>query len=526
MKEKQKKRSSKNLKVHTRIVLSSVLAIIIPLLIILLFSTIFYRMLPSYFNLSAVTTNTYSAVNQLQWSQTLSGLSNELTEDIDEAQKKKNVAAFVNPIEDLGSLICIEYGGEIFYATKGSDEIRAKATKLAPGNDQKNLNYFGSDGLLIINHIQKDENSPKYKIIIINDNYIVNDASQKIGISDLTKLLLGRTGLIVLVIVMLFVTAISIISFITTQTIVKPIKEISHGADEIARGNLDYEIKYKSTNELGKTVESFNEMKRKLRDLIERQQKAEEERKILVAGIAHDLRTPLTCVKGYAEGLADGIADTPEKQKKYVKTICESISNTEKILDDLLTVSKLQLSGYELNKTDVSVNEFFGDGAEEIRMILEREDFDFFYENKCDAGTYIFIDIDRFSRVINNIISNSIKYKRTDIKGRVDIAIDEYERSVIIEISDNGIGVENSSLTKIFDAMYRTDPARTQVSQGSGLGLAVCKQIVELHSGSIWARNSKGGGLSIFISLPKQQFFDKDLDFKTIDQEKEGVKNE
>ncbi len=248
-------------------------------------------------------------------------------------------------------------------------------------------------------------------------------------------------------------------------------------------------------------------MRIKLKESIEKKNKAEEERKILVAGIAHDLRTPLTSVKGYAEGLADGIANTPEKQRNYIKIICDSINDTEKILDDLLTISRLELSGYELNKTDVSVNEFFGDGAEEIKTVLDRVGFDFEYENRCSEDTMIYIDVDRFSRVISNIISNSIKYARDDIKGSVRIVLDEYERSVMIEISDNGIGVDRNSLPKIFDTMYRADPARTRVSQGSGLGLSVCKQIVELHSGSIWARSKEGEGLSVFISLPKREMY-------------------
>ena len=84
------------------------------------------------------------------------------------------------------------------------------------------------------------------------------------------------------------------------------------------------------------------------------------------------------------------------------------------------------------------------------------------------------------------------------------MALNEYERSVILEISDNGIGVDKQNLTKIFDVMYRTDPARTKVSDGSGLGLSVCRQIVELHGGTIWATGRKGNGLSIFISLPKR----------------------
>lgn len=502
-KDPGKKRSSKNLRINTRIALTSALAIVIPLILIITFSSVLVYIVPSYFNFSSVTTNTYSAVNQLQWTQTISSIAAELVSDDEDDEKLENLSYFVSTLEDVNSLIYIERDGEVFYQTNTDENIPAIADRFDAENTEKNFNYFGNDGLVIVNYMQKNDSAPQYKIIIVNNDYTVHDASQKLSAQQLTRLLLGRTGIIILIIVLLFVTAIVVISFITTQTIVNPIKKISHGADEIACGNLDYEIDYKSTNELGKTVDSFNDMRIRLKESIEKQKKAEEERKILVAGIAHDLRTPLTSVKGYAEGLADGIANTPEKQKMYVKTICESIGATEKILDDLLTISRLELSGYELNKTDVSVKEFFDDGAEEIKQLLDTAGFDFEYLNKCSDNTTICIDADRFSRVISNIISNSIKYAKENVKGKVSIIIDEYERSVIIEISDNGIGVEKKSLTKIFDTMYRTDPARTRVSQGSGLGLAVCKQIVELHSGSIWARSEEGEGLSIFISLPK-----------------------
>lgn len=513
MKKNVNKRSSKNLKVNTRIILTTVLAILIPLIIIITFSSVFVSVIPSYFNFSSVTTKTYSAVNQIQWSQTLTSLTNELYKDSDDDQKLHDIENFASPLENFDSLIYIERDGEAFYSTKNGGDIMAKAKLLVDFDTNKNLNYFGSNGMLIVNHAKESDSAPQYTIVILNNDYIVNDVSDNIITSLLNNLLLGRTGLIAFVIVLLFIIAITVISFITTQTIVKPIKKISYGADEIARGNLDYEIDYESTNELGQTVDSFNDMRRRLKESIEKQNKVEDERKILVAGIAHDLRTPLTSAKGYAEGLIDGIADTPEKQQRYLKTICNSINDTEKILDDLLTVSRLEIKGYELDKASVSAKEFFDDGAQEIKLTLTQADIDFEYENLCDENTLICIDTDRFARVINNIISNSIKYSRDDIKGKVCLKLEEYEHSIIIEISDNGIGVEQKSLAKIFDTMYRTDPARTKVSQGSGLGLSICKQIVELHSGSIWARSRNGEGLSIFISLPKKEEFLNEQNF-------------
>lgn len=504
---KKKKRSAKNLKIKTRIILTSVLAIVIPIVALLSFSPVLVNTISAYFSFSSVTTNTYSAINQLQWTQTISSITDELISDNNDSQKLNNLSDFLSPLEKLNCLIYIEKDSHVFYKTENAGNIPEKARAVVDTDFSKNLNYFGSNGLLIVNHTQLDSASPMYTLVIVNQDYTVNDASQRLSAQELTELLLGRTGIIVLITAVLFVIAISVISLITSKTIVDPIKKISHGADEIAMGNLDYEIDYKSTNELGQTARSFNDMRVKLKESIERQHKVEEERKVLIAGIAHDMRTPLTSVKGYAEGLADGIADTPEKQERYIKTICDSIADMEKILDDLLTVSKLELINYELSKTDVSVKEFFDDGAQEIKTLLDNCGFDFSYENKCSDETVICIDADRFSRVISNIISNSIKYARDDIKGKISIVIDEYERSVIIEISDNGIGVDRESLPKIFDTMYRTDPARTKVSQGSGLGLAVCKQIVELHSGTIWARSDEGKGLSVFISLPKKEVF-------------------
>lgn len=499
--KEKKRRSSRNLKINTRIVLTSVLAIVIPIIIIASFSTVLIQTIASYFNFSTVTTNTYSTINQIQWSQTMWSIANELTGNESEQETLDNLTSFAAPLEKLNSLIYIEKDGEVFYATDDDGRIIEKAERLVDLDKDKNLNYFGYNGLVIVNHVSDDTNS--YLIMIVNNDYTVNDLNQRVSIKGFTNLLLGRTGIIVLVIVALFAIAISFISFISSKTIVKPIKEIADGANEIARGNLDYNIDYESTNELGQTVNAFNDMRLRLKELIENQNKVQEERQVLVAGIAHDLRTPLTSAKGYAEGLLDGIADTPEKKEHYIKTICQSISETEKILDELLTVSRLELKGYELNTVDVKIKEFFDDGVEEIKIILDEADFDFEYECNSSDDAAVSLDVDKFVRVINNIISNSIKYSNPDVKGKIKFSINEYERSVIIELADNGVGVDRESITKIFDIMYRADSARTNVADGSGIGLSVCKQIVELHRGIIWASSNLGEGLSIFISLPK-----------------------
>ena len=483
-KEKPKKnRSSKNLKISTRIILTAILGILIPIILIGAFSPLLIYFTGSYFNISSVTTNSYSTVNQIQWSQTISSISNSLLSDENDKKKIDSLSEFISPIERLGSSIYIEKNGKPFYSSSKSDILK-EANEIVNVNKNENLNYFGNNGLVIVTHA--NSKSDKYLIVAVNKNYTVKNASTHYAAKEFTNLLLGRTGIIALIIVAVFVLAIVIISFITSKTIVNPIKKIADGADEIARGNLDYEIDYKSKNELGQTVESFNQMRLRLKNSIEKQNKADEQRKELIAGIAHDVRTPLTSAKGYAQD-----------------RICSSNDDTEKILNELLNISRYELKSYKLNRVNVNLKEFIDDGAEEIKELLERSHFDFSLQCNVNKDTQISVDTDAFARVFRNIVMNSIKYARDDRQGMVRLIVSEYDRTVIIELTDNGSGVESENLTKIFDTMYRTDPARTKVSQGSGLGLAVCKQIVELHGGLIWASSKQGEGLSIFISMPK-----------------------
>ena len=304
---------------------------------------------------------------------------------------------------------------------------------------------------------------------------------------------------------LIFAAAVAAFSFFTSRTIVRPIQKIARGADAIAGGNLDYQIDYDSTNELGQTVESFNAMRLRLKETIESREKSEQLRREMTAGFAHDLRTPLTSIKGYAEGLRDGIANTPEKQQRYLQTIYDSAVQTEKILDDLLALSKLELGSTGNDRSIVQLQAVLDDAAPELTAFMEDRGCTFALENHCPADTQIEIDTDAFRRVFLNILGNAVKYARPGVPGRLALTATAYDRVVILEFADNGIGVDKDQLRKIFDAMYRTDPARSQVSQGSGLGLAVCKQIVEQNGGSIWARSHTDAGLSIFISLPKRE---------------------
>ena len=246
-------------------------------------------------------------------------------------------------------------------------------------------------------------------------------------------------------------------------------------------------------------------MTKRLKQSISAQEKLEGTRIEMIAGVAHDLRTPLTSIKGYVEGLRDGIASTPEMQERYLSTIYSSALSMERLLDDLLTVSRLETGTIELNREIININSFLDDCAEELTLELQKQDFDFEYNNLCTEPIYVNLDASNFSRVIRNIVSNSIKYSRKDIKGKIEMSVSPYEKSIIITIKDNGIGLDEKSLMRIFETFYRADKARTRVHEGSGIGLSVCKQIVELHGGNIWATSTEGEGLTIHISLNREE---------------------
>lgn len=498
---KTKKRSSHNLSISSRITLSTVFGILVPVVIVAVMSWAFLHSITSYLNISTVTTNSYSMTNQIQWNQTMSSISNELISGDTAKEKYKKVDGFVTPLEKLGVNIYIEKNGTVFYSTVDKQSVISVAEKIIPVSLDSNSNYFGENGMVIINHANTD--NEHYLVVAVSEDYTVSDISARNGAQNFQSVVFSKTGIVFLIVIIIFILSIIALSFITSKTISKPIRKLAEGADEISNGNLDYVIDYESSNEIGTTVKSFNHMTSRLKQSIEKQNAIEQSRKEMIAGVAHDLRTPLTSVKGYVEGLRDGIANTPEKQEQYLKTIYSSTLSMERLLDELLTISRLELGSISLEPGDTRLSEFLDDCAEEIGAELEKQNFDFEYSNKCSEGVYVSLDVDRFSRVITNIVSNSVKYAKKDVKGKITLEATEYSKSVIISISDNGIGLDSESLPRIFDTFYRADKARSKTSEGSGIGLSVCKQIVELHGGHIWATGGEGEGLSIHISLDK-----------------------
>ena len=336
----KKSNKTQNLKIATRITIATLASIITSVVMVIAAILIFRSLLPDIYGISRVESNEYSIINQLQWAQTITSINRELADNSSDEVIKEDLSGITKSISELGSKIYISRNGKKYFANTEKNEIKALASTITNTSGKRNMYYYGKNGLVIKSHI-KTQNG-KFAINIVNPNYTVSDYSLRNSLQSFKLLFTGRSGFMVLMALLIIIVSNLIMSLITSRTITAPIKKLSDGANEIAGGNLDCHIDYDSTNEIGATVKSINDMTDKLKYSIERQNEMAQSRKEMTAGIAHDLRTPLTSIKGYVEGLRDGIANTPEKQERYLQTIYSSALDMEKLLDELLTLSKLE----------------------------------------------------------------------------------------------------------------------------------------------------------------------------------------
>ncbi len=293
---------------------------------------------------------------------------------------------------------------------------------------------------------------------------------------------------------------ISLSRFLSKQ-ILEPLAALRSASDEIRKGNLDAPLVVPTLDELGQTCRDFDAMRRDLKTAREEQKRYEQNRKELIAGISHDLATPLTVVKGYASGLREGIANTPEKQHRYIDGIYHTACSMEHLVESLFLFSKLDLGRIPFTLENVLCYRYFEDFVQEEAPLMAEQGLTLRLAGNPTTAQ-IAIDRMQFRRVLENLLNNSLKYK---IAASVDftVTVTETAHSVTIHCADTGQGVPDESLPKLFDSFYRTDAARTNVTKGSGLGLAIAKQIIISMNGTIAASHTPGGGLTISITLPK-----------------------
>lgn len=308
---------------------------------------------------------------------------------------------------------------------------------------------------------------------------------------------------VVSVILILVLTACILIMWIYTSMI-NPIKRLQTAMQNIKEGNLDFTVDVESEDEIGELCKNFEEMRQRLKDNAEEKLSSEKENKALISNIAHDLKTPITAVKGYAEGLMDGVADTPEKRDKYIRTIYNKAIEMDTLINELTLYAKIDTNRIPYNFARINVSEYFNDCIEEIGLDLEAKNITLAYFNYADEDTQIIADPEQLKRVINNIIGNSVKYLDKQ-KGRINIRIKDVGDFIQVEIEDNGRGIAARDLPYIFERFYRADASRNSATGGSGIGLSIVKKIVEDHGGKIWATSKESIGTVMYFVIRKYQ---------------------
>lgn len=309
-------------------------------------------------------------------------------------------------------------------------------------------------------------------------------------------------GYLVLAMAVILILTSALITAWVNQDIYKPIKELSIAMRKIAEGDFDYRLPDKQEGEIGHLHDNYEQMRLQIKENAEEKMQNEKKSKELVSNISHDLKTPITSIKGYVEGIMDGVADTPEKMDKYIKTIYNKANDMDRLINELTTYSGIDSNKIPYHFHVLNIADYFQDCVEEVGLDLEQKDIQLNYTNLAPADTCIVADPEQLKKVINNIISNSVKYMGHD-KGIIDIRILDEGESVRIEIEDNGKGIAAKDIGNIFERFYRTDSSRNSLQGGSGIGLSIVKKIIEDHGGYVWATSKEGEGTCMHFVIRK-----------------------
>ncbi len=283
----------------------------------------------------------------------------------------------------------------------------------------------------------------------------------------------------------------------------RPLGQLKRVAERIKQGHYDTPIKRGKKDEIGEVLGAFDEMQTALAEAEVEKRAYEENRRELFANLSHDLKTPLTALGGYVSGLVDGVANTEEKRRRYLKIIQRYVGDLDRLLVELTTVTTHDVDRLPLELEPVDVRSFVADCVEEVSFDLAERGVAFQLVSDLPAGILVSADRKQLRRVIDNIVDNAVKYMdKEEPFLRLSVAADQ--KGVRLSFADNGSGIPADKLHRVFDRFYRVDEARSSQIGGHGIGLAIAKSIVEAHDGKIWAESTKGEGTTLHLTLRRE----------------------
>jgi signal transduction histidine kinase len=297
-----------------------------------------------------------------------------------------------------------------------------------------------------------------------------------------------------------------LLTYLVSRSIIKPLYALQEAAGRIREGDLDHAVKLRRQDEIGQLGSAFEEMRVRLRSSIGAQLQLEQNRKELLANISHDLKTPITAIQGCTECLLVGIADTEEKRQKYVQMIAGKTTEMNRMIEELQLYSTLDTGKLPFHWETVDLTLYLDQMVKELRHDprLSGVQVSLSLGSLGSESESVMIQADRekLHRVLMNLVDNSLQHMKTVPKSIQFLLSQEADGMIVLELRDNGEGIPEEALPRVFDRFFRAESSRSPGKGNSGLGLAIVKQIIEAHGGTVEAASRDGEGTTILLLFP------------------------
>ncbi len=490
------------MKLKTRLIISFITVMILPVLlsfaVVVAFGTLQLRSIEQTYGITgadySVFTNPIRTLSQVTES-TYQQLKITTNRDASQMENVLYLEDINEELVTMNSYLVVTKGNDLIYSgTEDTDNIWEELPEYGMTDfSSENGVYLGGENQRLVKQLHFSyKDGVKGRVFIVTD---LNDA-----IPEVKSFV---TNMLVAIVLILALTAGILILWIYRGVAI-PLGRMKIATQNIKDGNLDFELEVITDDEIGQLCRDFEEMRKRLREGITEKMEYDKRSKELISNISHDLKTPITAIKGYVEGIMDGVADTPEKMERYIRTIYNKANDMDMLINELTLYSKIDSNRIPYNFSTISVNDYFNDCAEDLKIDIEARGIQFDYTNYADKDIKIIADAEQLKRVINNIVSNSAKYMNKAQK-IIYLRVKDVGDFVQVEIEDNGKGIGAKELPYIFERFYRTDTSRNSATGGSGIGLSIVKRIIEEHGGKIWASSREGIGTIMHFVIRKYQ---------------------
>jgi len=384
--------------------------------------------------------------------------------------------------EALTDVVITNERGDVLYF---SDQILQYAKKIIR-NPTTSIPHHG----LVIQRNWKNESHVSTVSPVVIDGKVKGYVYMFQNTNSIQTMVYKLKHHFVIVGILSVILTIITIAFLS-RVITIPLVHMKQATERLSKGDFSVRLSIKGEDELAQLGKAIQSLARDLEYL-------KKERNEFLASISHELRTPLTYVKGYAD-IAKRPSLMEEERNKYLSIIYEEAENMQKLVKDLFDLAKLDRHTFQIHKEPTNICEFLQNVYKKMQPAFNAKNISLHYE--CEGNATIAIDKKRIEQVMVNLLDNALKYSSPDTT--VTLHVRGIRKKVIINVSDEGIGIPQEDLPHIFERFYRVEKSRSRVGGGTGLGLAIVKEIIEAHGGSIRVESIYGQGTNMTITLPE-----------------------